>query len=277
MNVLKKRIGILVDPNGQSFVYARELNNNGLGAVIFNSSTDLFEAILKNKLDIIVIDSELITEDVIMISRYRIMSPNLLIVMLGQTNDKKTAYLIADCDFFLNSSDLISLIGYLYVLLKRRPSEATDSVEYTNKPLSLTDKNLAVDLTLNDSWRLSIIDYHLHAPNGTLIKLTMREFNFLMLLFHCNDTVVTKADIVRDVIGRNYDTSDQRIALLVTRLRKKILRLASIAIPIKSDYTNGYLFAGNGVIEKREVLCYPENKVEGKKSCWTEDCVPIVI
>ena len=253
--MIEKKIGVLVESNGQAFIYAEKLNNEGLGAMIFNSSTDLFEAILKNKLDIVIIDSELMSEDATMISRYRLMCPNLIIVILGETNNKRIDYLMADCDFFLNSSDLIRLVEYVHVLLKRTSSQVND----TKKNIEINKTLSVVGVMASDHWCLSITDYNLYAPNGTAIKLTMREFKFLMLLFHCSDTAVNKSEIVKNVIGRNYDTADQRIALMVTRLRKKVLKLTSSALPIKSDYTNGYLFAGKCFVEKRQRVVASEN------------------
>ena len=246
------KIGVFVKADSQAFLYIEDLNNKGLNSIIFDLSTELFEAIYKDDLDIIIIDSALISEDVAMISRYRLMSPNLVIVVLGGKN-YKTDYLMAGCDFFLNSSDFTSLVGSINILLNRMPTQALDSKENIDIYTLLNFDNILSDLdtTMKDPWRLSIINYHLYTPNGTSIKLTMREFKFLMLLFRNKDTAVNKADITREVIGRNYDTSDQRISLMVTRLRKKVLQHSKSIIPIKADYTNGYLFAGQCFVEKR--------------------------
>ena len=62
--------------------------------------------------------------------------------------------------------------------------------------------------------------------------------------------MVTKEEIKRQIIGGEYFTADQRIALLVARLRKKVHIETGLSIPIKSDYTNGYVFAGPSCIRK---------------------------
>ena len=78
--------------------------------------------------------------------------------------------------------------------------------------------------------------------------MTLREFKFLELLFE-NNKVVSKVEISTHIIGRNVDTSDQRIAVMIARLRKKVVTHSSSIMPIKSDYTNGYVFAGQCYLE----------------------------
>ncbi len=143
--------------------------------------------------------------------------------------------------------NIVNIINKL-LFLSRLYIQAGCSFFTPSLEVFLTNNNLytlkiAEVATVNNSWCLSTVDYQLYAPNGISIKLTIREFKFLELLFQAR-TLVNKVIIQDVIIARGCHTADQRIAVMVTRLRKKVSQQAGCLLPIKSDYTNGYLFAG---------------------------------
>jgi len=184
---------------------------------------------------VIVVDSDLSSENPEMIERYHMMCPQLFIIVLGTRDDLKDKYIEAGCNVYMHPLPLLSGIECL------GNSEEKPCEEQSSESIRATP--------LRKGWRLSKMDYHLYTPSNLKIHLTTREFKFLELLFQC-DNLVSKTDIEQLVTGGHCNTSDKRIAVMIARLRKKVQQQSSCLLPIKSDYTNGYVFAGQCFIEQ---------------------------
>ena len=98
-------------------------------------------------------------------------------------------------------------------------------------------------------WKLISDGWFLVSPNKSIIKLTAREFRFFEILFMNQGKIVAKNELIKYVIGRNYDNSNHRLNLMITRLRKKIQTEMMMDCPIKTEYTVGYSFTSPGTIQ----------------------------
>ena len=225
---MKHTAGIFVDNRNIESLCINAFNLKNTRVNVFSDPIALFKSIVEGLLDVLVVDSGLASEDVKMIERYRIISPKLLIIVLGENPEALHGYAEVGSCVVTDAQNIVKLINELR--------------------LEKSVKQAIVEETI-DKWRLSPADYHLYSPSAKKIKLTVREFKFLKLLFE-TDKVVTKEEIKRHIIGGEYFTADQRIALLVARLRKKVHTETALSIPIKSDYTNGYVFAGPSCIKR---------------------------
>jgi DNA-binding response OmpR family regulator len=79
--------------------------------------------------------------------------------------------------------------------------------------------------------------------NGNPIELTAVEFNLLEALMKVAGTVVSREDLVRTVLGREFSPYDRSIDTHVCNLRKKIGRLKDGTDRIKGIRGTGYLYA----------------------------------
>ena len=226
----KKQAGIFIDRRSIEFLWVNALAAKNYDVDVFLSNKDLFKNVLEQSLDLIVIDSDLLSEDPAMVERYHAVSPQLFIIVLGCCDSLKNKYQEAGCNIYTNPQAIVTEFKSL------------------NAPKEKSSEILSAIPSI-DRWRLSKIDYHLYAPSNIKIKLTIKEFNLLELLFG-SDKLVSKKRIEQIVIGRSCDTSAQRIAVMIARLRKKVKEQSDYLLPIKSDYTNGYLFAGQCYIEQ---------------------------
>jgi len=226
---LKKQAGIFVDRKSIETHWINMLTTYGYGINVLLTNKGLFENVLEGYLDLIVVDSELLSEDPAMIDRYKSICPQLFIIVLGSDNHQETKYKEAGCSKYMNPLALYDDFA------------CTDTLEKNSSEIISVTRLL-------DEWRLSKTDYNLYAPNNTKIKLTVREFKLLELFFQ-STIMVSKREIQHIIIGRSCDTGDQRIAVMIARLRKKVLQQSSCRLPIKSDYTNGYIFAGQCAIQ----------------------------
>jgi two-component system response regulator CpxR len=78
---------------------------------------------------------------------------------------------------------------------------------------------------------------------GKRIELTAVEFDLLEVLMKNAGTVVTREDLVRTVLGREFSPYDRSIDTHVCNLRKKIGRLKDGTDRIKAIRGTGYLYA----------------------------------
>jgi DNA-binding winged helix-turn-helix (wHTH) protein len=225
----KKRAAIFIDRKSIENHWLKTLKALDYDIDVLLSNKKLFENVLEGFLDLIVVDSEVLSEDPAMIDRYKSICPQLFIIVLGSDNLHKKSYKEAGCSRYMDPLALFDGFALTDTL------EKNSSAIISHTPLP-------------DGWRLSKTNYHLYAPNNTKIKLTVREFKLLELFFQ-NTIMVSKHEIQQIIIGRSCDTGDQRIAVMIARLRKKVAQQSSCQLPIKSDYTNGYVFAGQCSIE----------------------------
>jgi Response regulators consisting of a CheY-like receiver domain and a winged-helix DNA-binding domain len=228
---MKNIAGIFVDQRNLEVSCINALNIKNFGVTVFSDSKALFSKILNEQIDLLIVDTSIPSENINMLERYLMIKPKLHIIALGNNQEQQKHFIEIGCKTYTNENNILFEIDNLTIYL---PTKHTTNIEKTGK------------------WQLSILDYHLYTPCNNKIKLTVREFKFLKLLFESKN-VVTKDEIKRHVITGDYFTSDQRIALLVARLRKKVSNESPQVLPIKSDYTNGYVFAGPCCVQQQVI------------------------
>ena len=81
---------------------------------------------------------------------------------------------------------------------------------------------------------------------GTLIDLTTVEFDLLAALVRAAGSTVSREDLARDVLGREFSPFDRSIDTHVYNLRKKIGLLEDGTERIKGIRGAGYLYASRG-------------------------------
>ena len=226
---LRKHAAIFIDRKSIESHWINTLKTLDYDINVLLSNKTLFANVLEGYLDLIVVDSEVLSEDPAMIDRYKSICPQLFIIVLGSDNHHKKMYKEAGCSRYMDPLALFDGLTHINTLEKNK-----------SEIISVTP--------MLDGWRLSKTNYNLYAPNNTKIKLTVREFKLLELFFQ-STIMVSKHVIQKIIIGHNCDTGDQRIAVMIARLRKKVQQQSSCQLPIKSDYTNGYVFAGQCSIE----------------------------
>ena len=82
--------------------------------------------------------------------------------------------------------------------------------------------------------------------NGKLIDLTTVEFDLLATLVRTAGSTVSREDLARDVLGREFSPFDRSIDTHVCNLRKKIGPLEDGTERIKGVRGAGYLYASRG-------------------------------
>lgn len=159
--------------------------------------------------DLVITDIMLPVMDGITFSRIiRKEFPNIPIIMLtalGTTDDKLEGFDAGADDYLVKPFDLRELNARINILLKL----------YANKRETL-DKELSyADLTLDLNKKIAI-------RQGEEIKLTPKEFNLLKYMLEHTETILTRAQIAKDVWNTHFDTGTNFIDVYINYLRNKI-------------------------------------------------------
>lgn len=80
------------------------------------------------------------------------------------------------------------------------------------------------------------------SPNKKELPLTDREYRLLHILISAHGETVTKSEIVNQIIGKHVYNGNERLDLMLARLRKKALTIIEEDLPIKTAHSVGYAF-----------------------------------
>ena len=100
----------------------------------------------------------------------------------------------------------------------------------------------------SDPWSLSVHGWTLTPPNGTVIDLTSREHRMMHVLFLAGGTVVAKRHLAETIFGPAITNGEQRLEVLLSRLRAKARAAGCPALPVPSAHAAGYAFTAPGRI-----------------------------
>jgi len=124
----------------------------------------------------------------------------------------------------------------------RKPFDTQELVERARAllrraaPLSSRNQSTLDDL---EGFTFLHAERKLLGPSGAVIALTEREVGILYLLWHRGGESITRDEISRHVMRRNYDPSDRSIDVHVSNLRAK-LRAYDCPLGILVDRNIGY-------------------------------------
>jgi len=164
--------------------------------------------------------------DVLRRIRARSRTPVLMLTARGDTHDRVLGLELGADDYLPKPYDPSELAARIRAILRR--SETSGSA--TSKPLAVDD------IELTASTRAVNRD-------GKPLELTAVEFDLLEVLMKVAGTVVTREDLVRTVLGREFSPYDRSIDTHVCNLRRKIGCLKDGTDRIKGIRGTGYLYA----------------------------------
>ena len=107
--------------------------------------------------------------------------------------------------------------------------------------------NMQVDepgqfITFGD-WKLDTVGRHLLDRAGTVVSLSGAEYRLLRVFLDHPRRVLTRDQLLNLTQGRDADSFDRSIDLLVSRLRQRLLDDAREPRYIKTLRSEGYVFS----------------------------------
>jgi two-component system response regulator CpxR len=162
--------------------------------------------------------------DVLQRIRRQSRTPVLMLTARGDTHDRVRGLEMGADDYLPKPFDPAELAARIRAILRRSvPQPAASAIRVG-------------DVELDGGSRTVLRD-------GVPVELTTVEFDLLAVLLRVAGTTVSREDLVRAVLGREFSPFDRSIDTHVCNLRRKLGPLADGSERIKGVRGAGYLYA----------------------------------
>ena len=157
--------------------------------------------------------------------RHKSRTPVLMLTARGDTHDRIRGLEMGADDYLPKPFDPAELVARIRAILRR------------SAPHRLISAAIAIgDIALDGGARTV-------QRNGAALDLTTVEFDLLAALMRVAGNTVSREDLVRDVLGRDFSPFDRSIDTHVCNLRRKLGPLGNGGERIKGVRGAGYLYA----------------------------------
>jgi DNA-binding response OmpR family regulator len=206
-----------------------DLSEQGFAVTGVQDSRSLYQELLKELVEIVILDVGLPGEDGFAIASYlkslrKTKSIGIIMVTAHTATESRIKGLESGADIYLTKPvDLRELQAYVESLYRR----------------------LRLSPTVADSggWRLDHRKLVLTSPSGVEIELSYLEASFLDIVIRNSGDPVSRRDIISKGFGKDFLAYDvRRLEAIVSRLRRKIHERCPLARPIKVVHSVGYIF-----------------------------------
>ena len=157
--------------------------------------------------------------------RQRSQIPILMLTARGDTQDRVRGLEMGADDYLPKPFDPAELAARIRAILRRL-------APHPNSNAALTLDDIELDAGARSVRR-----------GGAPVDLTTVEFDLLAALLRAAGTIVSRPDLVRDVLGRDFSPYDRSIDTHVYNLRRKLGPLPDGGDRIKGVRGAGYLYA----------------------------------
>lgn len=205
----------------------RYLGRSGFQSWGAESAEDFYVRLLRERVDLVVIDIGLPGEDGLsLLKRLAAQGvPTVLMTARADLDSRIEGLEAGALQYFVKPVDMQELVAGIRSQLRNRRlpggGEALAAVP----------------------WQLDTAGGTLRAPNQRVVALTTRELELLTCLMHTRGVVVSKQALVEAVGGRELDDDFHRIESALTRLRRKTLEDTGLVLPVRAVFGKGLVFA----------------------------------
>ena len=239
MHEMLARVAVVEDDADLRDNMLEYLQVQGYPAWGVGNAEDFYRRSAVDAVDVVVLDIGLPGEDGISAARHLRELPNLMVIIVSARDalEDRLAGLKAGADRYLvKPVDLAELVANIKAV-GRRPAtiSATGRIQEEKPKAAL--------------WRLAKQGWRLTGPDGKVLGLTAREFLLLKCLFEANGETVPRKLIADKIIGSRIFNSDERLDVMLARLRKKCATTLGQPLPVKTAHQIGYAFTAPAVIE----------------------------
>jgi len=220
-----ERVLVVDDDAELSQLVTRYLTREGFDVTWASSGTAGVERALAENYALIMLDVMMPDTDgfdVLRRIRQHSRTPVLMLTARGDTHDRIQGLEMGADDYLPKPFDPAELVARIRAILRRSaPKGSTIAIG---------------NLDLDGGARIV-------KRSGTPLDLTTVEFDLLAALMRVAGTTVSRQDLVRDVLGREFSPFDRSIDTHVCNLRRKLGPLEDGGERIKGVRGAGYLYA----------------------------------
>lgn len=234
MNAKQDKVIIVDDDPELRTLLRRFLSGHGFETRAVDGGAALYRELSRNPADAIVLDLMMSGEDGLTICR-RLrasgdMTPIVMLTARGDPIDRIVGLETGADDYLPKPFEPRELVARLSAVLRRsrgRTDLATDAV--------VTVGSLEINLSTRSVSR-----------DGTLLKLSSREFALLAALVRSQGRPLSRAQLIDRALGRDAEVTDRAVDVQITRLRRAIGDRADDAALIKTVWGVGYVLVSDG-------------------------------
>ena len=220
------------------------LSRNGFEAIAARDGREMWQALGRHAIDLIVLDLMLPDTDGLTLCRdlrAKPGKPNLPVLMLtarGEDTDRIIGIEMGADDYLVKPFNPRELLARIKSILRRTralpPNLAPDSARY-----------LAFA-----GWTLDTAERLLTAPDGVATPLSGGEYRLLRILLDHPNRVLTRDQLTEMIHGREAEPFDRAIDVQVSRLRQRLRDDSREPKLLKTVRGEGYVLAA--AVERRE-------------------------
>ena len=231
------RILIVDDDRTIRELLSQYLERNGLHASSAANGKQMRAALDSAPVDLIVLDLMLPGEDGLTLCRdlragkYRDV-PVLMLTARADETDRVVGLEMGADDYLTKPFAARELLARIRAVLRRTRM----------LPPNLRPPEAAHMLSFGD-WQLDTRARHLLDNSGTMVSLSGAEYRLLHVFLEHPQRVLNRDQLLNLTQGRDADSFDRSIDLLVSRLRQRLLDDAREPRYIKTVRSEGYIFA----------------------------------
>lgn len=189
-----------------------------------HSGEALYERLVENPADVVVLDVQLPDADGFQVAK-TLQGQAIGIVMLtarGTLADRLNGLSSGADTYLVKPIDLVELAANIDAVARRLVRQVVQTA--TNEA----------------AWRLEQENWHIVSPDGQSLSLTGKEFALLRYLAEAKGAVMNKARLASLIDGYACDTGPNRLDVLLCRLRKKAEQTLGRKLPVKAVNGQGY-------------------------------------
>jgi len=216
---------------------AAYLEKNGMRATVAANGRQMRALLEQQTFDLLVLDLMLPGEDGLTLcrelraSKWRAL-PVLMLTARGEETDRIVGLEMGADDYLTKPFAVRELFARIRSVLRRA---------------RMLPPNMQVDesgqfITFGD-WKLDTVGRHLLDRAGTVVSLSGAEYRLLRVFLDHPRRVLTRDQLLNLTQGRDADSFDRSIDLLVSRLRQRLLDDAREPRYIKTLRSEGYVFS----------------------------------
>jgi two-component system OmpR family response regulator len=206
------------------------LESNGFSVATAADTTLARKSLQARPADLIVLDLMLPGEsglDFCRSLRQRSSTPVIMLTALGQTVDRIVGLEVGADDYLPKPFDPRELVSRIRAVLRRSAASGSDDepgpAAYRFGP-----------------WRLDRVSRTLFDKDGTNIDIGGAEFSLLEVLLAHPGQVLSRAELMERLRGREHDPFDRSIDVRVSHLRRALGDDARAPTIVKTVYGKGY-------------------------------------
>lgn len=215
---------------------ARHLKKHGFRVDVASGGVEMKEAVLRSRLDLIILDRVMPGEDGLTLCRNLRASSNIpviLLTLLGSDTDRIVGLEVGADDYLPKPFNPEELVARIRAVLRRAQALPTNKSAKIERVLSFA------------GWTLDCRARRLTSPDGVVVTLTDGEFELLRALAERPGVILSRDELLDLTSGREPGLFDRSVDMQIMRLRRRLAAHNDANDIIKTIRQQGYIFAAD--------------------------------